>query len=88
MIDVLGIETETWREAAACLGISDVDFFAVDDDHEVGRAKAMCAGCPVIDECLVFAIETRQPAGIWGGALPAERDALRRRWRQDLGKAS
>lgn len=88
MIEELGIETEPWREHAACLDTHDVDFFALDDENEVRRAKAMCAGCVVADDCLVFAIETRQPDGVWGGLTPPEREALRRRWQRDLGKAS
>lgn len=78
-----------WRDAAACARRPDVDFFPSPDDAEgIARAVAVCAGCPVADECLSFAIETNQPDGIWGGTTPAERVKLRRRWLQDLRQAS
>lgn len=80
---------EAWRDVAACAGRDDVDFFATPDDaEEIARAKALCAGCPVADECLDFAIETNQSDGIWGGLLPVERDAVRRRRRRELREAS
>ena len=30
-------------------------------------ARWACGGCPVRDECLTYAIETRQQHGVWGG---------------------
>jgi WhiB family redox-sensing transcriptional regulator len=83
------IELDEWREAAACSDRTDVDFFPVGDDiGDIARAKAVCAGCPVADECLAFAIQTNQPEGIWGGTTAQERVKLRRRWMQDLREAS
>jgi len=32
-----------------------------------GEAKAICATCPVREECLEYALETNQDSGIWGG---------------------
>jgi WhiB family transcriptional regulator, redox-sensing transcriptional regulator len=78
---------EFWREDAACFGASGVDFFA-DDPLTLGRAKALCAGCPVRDDCLAFAIETNQSQGVWGGYEPTERARLRRVWLRDLRRAS
>jgi predicted transcriptional regulator len=45
------------------------------------EAKAICATCPVLvrDACLKYAIETRQPAGVWGGLTQAERKSLLRK---------
>ncbi len=78
---------ETWREAAACSKVDDVDFFA-DDEISVGRAKAVCAGCVAMDDCLAFAIETNQSEGVWGGHTASERARLRRLWLRDLRRAS
>lgn len=78
---------ESWREAAACTDVGDVDFFA-DDEISVSRAKAVCAGCLVLDDCLAFAIETNQPDGVWGGQTGSERSRLRRLWLRDLRRAS
>jgi WhiB family redox-sensing transcriptional regulator len=40
------------------------------------RAKAICATCPVRIECLDYAIEIREPHGIWGGLNELERKAV------------
>lgn len=75
------LDIESWREAGACRDRDDVDFFPTPEDHDqITRAKAVCATCPVSDECLLFAIETNQPDGIWGGMTTAERVRLRRSW--------
>lgn len=36
-------------------------------------AKAICRECPLIQECRVYALETNQRFGVWGGTLPHER---------------
>ena len=79
---------QNWREAAACLG-SDVNFFpAPEDKVGIDRARSICAGCPVSEECLIYAIETNQSEGVWGGTDPRERAKLRRHWVRDLRRAS
>lgn len=37
------------------------------------KAKAICAVCTVKDDCLEFALEIREPYGIWGGLTETER---------------
>lgn len=39
-------------------------------------AKNICANCPVMMECLVHAVETPEPRGVWGGKDPNERRAI------------
>jgi WhiB family redox-sensing transcriptional regulator len=39
------------------------------------EAKAICAECPVTEQCLSRAIQIGEPHGIWGGLNPEERDA-------------
>ena len=70
-----------WRDDAACRGL-DVDVFFPATDEEAGAAKAVCATCPVREECLEFALETRQDDGVWGGLTETERRRLRRRRRE------
>ncbi len=77
---------EPWRNEAACHDSTEVDFFS-EEPGEQTRARAMCGGCPVIDECLQYAIDTNQTEGVWGGLLPRERNRLRRIWLRDLKKA-
>jgi len=87
---VIDLTVTPWREAAACLDVQDeVSFFP--DKEDLGgivRAKAVCASCPVADECLSWAIETNQTEGIWGGHTAKERRKLRRRWLEETKKAS
>jgi len=76
---------EAWFSRAACQGADRGLFF--EPDHEkpkprasrIRAAKAVCAECPVRRECLVFAMSTREPYGIWGGLTARERIVLRRR---------
>jgi hypothetical protein len=70
-----------WRDSALCREVDPDLFFPPGDgplgQWQIARAKAVCAGCPVIAECLAFAL-TQLPEGIVGGTTPAERVALRR----------
>ena len=71
---------EEWRDDAACRG-ADLDLFFPISDDESGPAKAICATCPVRDDCLEWALATRQEDGIFGGMTPSERRRTRRRRR-------
>jgi len=68
----------TWRREAACRDLDTGIFFPLSDD-DAGPAKAVCAACPVREECLEFALATRQGDGIWGGLTETERRRQRRR---------
>lgn len=87
---VIDMTVTPWREAAACLDVqNEVSFFP--DTQDLGgivRAKAVCATCPVADACLTWALETNQGEGIWGGHTAKERRKLRRRWLEEIRKAS
>jgi WhiB family redox-sensing transcriptional regulator len=54
------------------------------------RAKAICRRCPVQQDCLAFALESRTEFGIWGGMNGKERGGVLRRvagtndWRIEL----
>ncbi len=39
----------------------------------ISRAKAICAECPVAEQCREFALTTEQEFGIWGGLSEDER---------------
>lgn len=59
---------DDWRENAACKGMDPDLFFPEEHDRETEKeAKATCASCVVWYECLMYAIDTREPRGIWGG---------------------
>jgi WhiB family redox-sensing transcriptional regulator len=84
------VRFSTWREDAACLGVVDeISFFPdAEDLSAIAQAKAICASCPVASECLTWAIETNQSEGIWGGHTPKERRSIRRRWIEEIERAS
>ena len=43
--------------------------FFSDDLVDIGRAKAICAKCPLQANCLRDAIVREEPWGVWGGEL-------------------
>ena len=89
-LQVFDVKFSPWREDAACLAVTDeVSFFPDPEDvMGISQAKAICATCPVADACLTWAVETNQSEGIWGGHTPKERRAIRRRWLEEIRKAS
>lgn len=42
------------------------------------RAVEVCAGCPVRDDCLSYALDQGIDQGVWGGTGPKTRARLRR----------
>ena len=62
-------EVRCWRDQAACLEVvsADYDPFFADSSELQAEAIAICAACPVQDDCLMFAVRTGQQYGIWGG---------------------
>jgi len=65
-----------WRQLAACRHADPELFFPVSASgpslEQVARAKAICAGCRVKRQCLVFALGTRQEHGVWAGLSEQE----------------
>ena len=70
-------EPEPWITRAACLGI-DPDLFFPERGNSTREAKAVCAGCPVRLDCLVYALAWSEKFGIWGGHSERERRRIRR----------
>ena len=89
-IVTIDLRISSWREDAACLGVvEEVSFFPDTEDlSAIAQAKAICASCPVASECLTWAIETNQSEVIWGGHTPKERRSIRRRWIEEIERAS
>lgn len=71
-----------WLDRAACLHEDPELFFPVGSTGPALRdeqaAKRICARCPVISECLSWALRTGQTSGVWGGTGELERAKLRR----------
>lgn len=72
-----------WRHKAACREQEPELFFPVGTGGpalvQLAEAKAVCRGCPVASQCLAWALESGQDAGVWGGLSEDERRALKRR---------
>ena len=81
-IGVLDWSATKWFERAGCAGEDPEVFFPVGTTPaalaQVRMAKSICARCPVSTECLRWALETNQDAGVWGGLTEVERRALKR----------
>ncbi len=77
---------ENWRMHAACREEDPDLFFPIGSTGpalvQTEDAKAVCRGCPVREECLRWALENGQDAGVWGGLGETERRALKRRSRR------
>ena len=57
-----------WMDRAACRGM-DPNWWhpaKAGANRDTPKAKAICAECPVSDECLKYAMDNEQ-RGIWGG---------------------
>ena len=54
-----------WVDKAACVGLADVD------------VRAVCADCPVLQQCKVSAL-VNEKYEVYGGMTPSQRD----RWRK------
>lgn len=74
---------ELWQIKAACRGPQAAVFFPPSyferKDEKLERetrAKAICAQCAVREPCLEFAVDIREPHGIWGGLNELERKAI------------
>lgn len=73
-----------WRQSAACRHEDPELFFPIGTSGpavalQVQQAKEVCNRCPVREECLQWALDTRQDSGVWGGFDEQERRTLRRR---------
>ncbi|CAM5698844.1 WhiB family transcriptional regulator [Streptomyces canus] len=83
-----------WQELAICQGTDPDLFFPVGNASsgptliQTAEAKAVCRRCPVIDQCLNWALDADLVEGIWGGTTEAERRAMRRRSASGAGRAT
>lgn len=72
-----------WRHQAACRELDGELFFPVGNTAaglaQAEAAKAVCRDCPARLDCLAWALETGQDAGVWGGFSEDERRSLKRR---------
>jgi WhiB family redox-sensing transcriptional regulator len=81
-----------WIEHSRCIGEDPELFFPVGSTGsalaQTARAIEICEGCPVRAECLEWALETCQDAGVWGGLGEEERRQIRRARRRATAAAT
>jgi WhiB family redox-sensing transcriptional regulator len=81
-----------WVHRARCRDEDPELFFPIGSTGpaatQVDAAKAVCARCEVVTECLEWALATGQDAGVWGGMAEEERRALRRARRREAQMAA
>jgi WhiB family transcriptional regulator, redox-sensing transcriptional regulator len=69
-----------WLRYAACAGEDPELFFPVGSTGpavtETADAKRVCRSCPVIGECLDWALSSGQTTGVWGGTDERERAVM------------
>jgi WhiB family transcriptional regulator, redox-sensing transcriptional regulator len=101
-------EGQDWRHRAACRDVSPALFHpgapgeqpdppaaGSDDPDPYAAAKRICrarGGCPVLAECLAWALGDEQDGpremwGVWGGLDPLERQELQQRRHRRPGAA-
>jgi WhiB family redox-sensing transcriptional regulator len=70
----------SWQPVALCSGNHSHLFFPPsiqerkdERQRREVRAKAVCQVCPVEGDCRTYALQIREPYGIWGGLTEVER---------------
>jgi WhiB family redox-sensing transcriptional regulator len=74
-------EDVAWQTDAACRGLKGAAvFYPSGSPSQVAAAEAaakrVCGRCPVLQSCLQWSLDTREPWGVWGGLTQEERRAV------------
>jgi WhiB family transcriptional regulator, redox-sensing transcriptional regulator len=69
-----------WQQHGLCRAEDSTVFFPPthfehkpEREAREAKAKEICMRCPVRVQCLDWALETREPFGVWGGYSESER---------------
>lgn len=81
MKDVPGALTDfwNWQSQGLCNSMDSDLFFHPEGERggprrrRIERAKAICAQCPVIEQCRTYALANHEAYGVWGGLSEEER---------------
>lgn len=73
-------ESEEWKLDGICRTV-DPDMWFPEPPASGFQAKKLCARCPVIEECLEYAMANNEKFGVWGGLSAHERKKLKRKLR-------
>lgn len=92
--DVTHEEDQEWRERAGCREEEPETFFPLGNPTSRGyraqeaAALAICRRCPVVADCLAWAIRTEQRHGVSGGIGETGRRVLIAKARKRAGRRS
>lgn len=72
----------SWMARARCRDADPEAFFPRAKGDQPDDAFAICDMCPVVDECLEYALVTGQRDGVWGRTTHRQRQRIgyRDRW--------
>lgn len=73
---IIRIDRPPWFARALCRGRGPAEFFPA-SKHTTREVKELCARCPVLDQCLDYAVASPELGGIWAGTTPSQRDRIR-----------
>ena len=80
-----------WKDDAYCFGMPSEIFYGHSDlpmsSQQINYAKSICKLCEVQRDCLISALKTKEPYGVWGGFTAFERRAALARNKNDIKKA-
>ncbi|MFH9425463.1 WhiB family transcriptional regulator [Streptomyces sp. NPDC017529] len=72
-----------WREHAVCKEEDPDLFFPIGNTGpallQIEEAKAVCRRCPVMEICGLWALESSEKHGVWGGMSEDDRRRIKRR---------
>lgn len=71
------LEERPWAVFAACKEEQSMKFFPQNREEE-REALAICSICPVVEDCLQHALESKERFGVWGGTTERQRRKLSR----------
>ena len=78
---MLDVNRPDWMTKAACIGEPRDLFFpgpGQDGIRKTKKAKEICRSCPVVNDCIEYAMSfsPRSLIGIWGGTTERERTRI------------
>jgi WhiB family redox-sensing transcriptional regulator len=73
----LRLEIPDWTRDALCTEVGS-DIFFPEKGESTAPAKKVCSHCPVINECLEWAIANDERFGVYGGKSERERRRIKR----------
>lgn len=83
-----------WQRHAHCHDVDPELFFPPGRDNSelvaahLRAVRPICAACPVVLECLHWALETGQEHGLWAATTPTQRRRQRRRIHEQHRRAA